>query len=65
MTIKERVKTEVEKLPENLLAQVLDFIEFLESKKGQRSVAKECQELSSASFQKIWDNDEDAVYDNV
>lgn len=65
MTVKERIKKEVEKLPENLLSEVLDFIQFLENKREENAIAKSCQELSAASFRKIWDNDEDAVYDNV
>jgi len=27
--------------------------------------AKAAQDLSTASFQKIWDNEEDAMYDNL
>ena len=30
MTVKEMIKTEIEKLPESLLAEVFDFIQFLE-----------------------------------
>jgi hypothetical protein len=45
MTVKEMIKTEIEKLPENLLA-------------------KASQELSTALFEKIRDDKEDAVYRN-
>mgnify|MGYP001575266761 FL=1 len=65
MSVKETIKNEIDKLPENLLAEVLDFIQFLEDKKEKSLLAKASQELSAASFQKIWDNEEDAVYDSL
>lgn len=65
MTVKEMIKTEIEKLPENLLAEVFDFIQFLESKKERNLLAKASHELSTASFKKVWDNKEDAVYDSL
>jgi len=65
MSVKEVIKNEIDKLPENLLSEVLDFIRFLESKKERTMLAMASQELSTVSFQKIWDNDEDAVYDSL
>lgn len=59
------IKTEIEKLPENLLAEVFDFIQFLEIKKESNLLAKASQKLSTASFEKIWDSKEDAVYDSL
>ncbi|HBR18175.1 MAG TPA: hypothetical protein DD725_11335 [Deltaproteobacteria bacterium] len=65
MSIKEMIKNEVDKLPEGLLAEVFDFIQFLEIKRNKNIFAKASQELSTASFKKIWDNKEDAVYDSL
>lgn len=66
MSVKEIIKKEIDKLPENLLTEVFDFIQFLESKKREGTlIAKASQELSTASFQKIWDNEEDAIYDKL
>jgi hypothetical protein len=65
MTVKDLIKKEVERLPESVLAEVLDFIHFLELKQEKHLLAKASQKLSETSFEKIWDNEEDAVYDNV
>ncbi|MBI4681397.1 MAG: toxin-antitoxin system, antitoxin component, Xre family protein [Nitrospirae bacterium] len=65
MTVKEMIKTEIGKLPGNLLAEVFDFIQFLEIKREKNLLVKASQELSTASFEKIWDNKEDAVYDSL
>jgi len=65
MSVKDMIKKEIDKLPENLLAEVLDFIQFLESKKERTILVRALQELSTVSFEKIWDNEEDAVYDSL
>ena len=65
MSVKEMIKKEIDKLPENLLPEVFDFIQFLESKRERIMSAKVSQDLSTASFQKIWDNEDDSIYDNL
>jgi ABC-type dipeptide/oligopeptide/nickel transport system ATPase component len=65
MLDKELIKREIDKLPEDVLGEVLDFIQFLETKKERNLLARYSQELSTGSFQRIWDNEEDAAYDTV
>ena len=65
MSVKDMIKKEIEKLPESVLAEVFDFIQFLEIKREKNLLAKASQELSTASFEKIWSNKEDAVYDSL
>ena len=65
MLDKELIKKEIDKLPEDILAEVLDFIQFLETKRERVLLARISQEMSTGSFQRIWDNEEDAVYDTI
>ena len=65
MLDKELIKKEIDKLPEDILAEVLDFIQFLESKRERNLLVGSSQEASAASFQRIWDNEEDAAYDTI
>lgn len=65
MSVKEMIKNEIEKLPENVLHEVFDFIQFLENKRESTLLVKASQDLSRASFEKIWDNVEDAAYDSL
>lgn len=65
MSVKDLIKKEVDRLPENALAEVLDFIQFLELKAEKDIFVKASQKLSERSFDKIWSNQEDAVYDNL
>ncbi|MCK9418618.1 MAG: toxin-antitoxin system, antitoxin component, Xre family protein [Nitrospirae bacterium] len=62
MTVKDMIKNEVDRLPENILVEVYDFILFLETKKEKASLTKAYQQISEASFEKIWIKEEDAVY---
>ena len=65
MLDKELIKREIDKLPEDALGEVLDFIQSLETKRERELLAKSSQALSAGSFQRVWDNEEDAVYDTV
>jgi hypothetical protein len=65
MNVKDMIKKEVDNLPENLAVEVYDFMMFLESKSEKSILAHAAQSLSASSFQKIWDNEEDAVYDSL
>ncbi len=65
LAVKERIINEIDRLPESYLSEIFDFILFLESKKEKALMAKASQQLSTASFEKIWDNEEDAAYDKL
>lgn len=65
LAVKERIINEIDRLPESYLSEVFDFILFLETKKDKALMAKASQQLSTASFEKIWDNEEDAAYDKL
>ncbi|MDP2166817.1 MAG: hypothetical protein Q8J64_00620 [Thermodesulfovibrionales bacterium] len=58
MSIKEKIKEEIEGLPEGILEEVYDFIQFLEVKKaGQWSTFA----LESGAFD-FWNEPEEAEY---
>jgi hypothetical protein len=65
MLVKELIKKEIDKLPEDILAEVFDFIQFLESKGEKNLLVRSSQELSTKSFKRVWDNEEDAIYDTL
>ena len=65
MSVQEAIKKEIDKLPEDILAEVFDFIQFLKSKQEKTLLVRASQKLSEASFKKVWDNDEEAVYDSL
>lgn len=65
MSNKDLIINEIDKLPDNLLPEVLDFIKFLELKKQNGLLVKSSGKLSENIFNKIWDNEEDSAYDGI
>ncbi len=56
---------EIENLPETMAAEVLDFVRFLEYKKGGDEEKQWMLKMSEKSFGKIWDNPEDDIYNEL
>jgi hypothetical protein len=65
MTVKDIIKKEIDRLPEGALTEVLDFIQFLEQKREKRDLISASQMVSERSLGRIWDNEEDSVYDSL
>ena len=58
----------IDELPVNYLEEVLAQVKSLKKKSPRgKNIAKESRiaYLSEASFARVWDNDEDSVYDKL
>ncbi len=62
---KETIIQKLGNLPENQLKEVEDFIDFLHYRNQQYSLTQEAMKLSEPSFRRVWDNEEDSVYDQL
>ena len=56
ITMKDLIKREIEKLSGNLLEEIFDFIQFLETKRDKALFVRASQEMSGAAFAKVWDS---------
>ena len=65
MLVKERIIKEIDKLPENMLIEIYDFVKYLEMKKEKELLTSASQKISESSFDEIWNNEEDSVYDKL
>ena len=61
----EQVVTKLEHLTPDRLAEVEDFIDFLQQRDKHRRLRQVFSHASEAAFAKVWDNDEDAFYDTL
>ena len=52
-------------LPPEKIVEVEDFVDFLQQRGERRRLTRTATKLSEVSFQKIWDNPDDAVYDEL
>ncbi len=53
----------IERLRPQQQAEVEDFVEFLEHKDQSQGLVRAAAMASQASFAKVWENPDDAVYD--
>lgn len=54
----------IEQLSPQRIAEVEDFVDFL-IEREERRLVQAATNLSENAFAKVWDNDEDSVYDKL
>lgn len=52
-------------LPPEKVTEVEDFVDFLCQRDHDRRLVQATARLSEAAFEKVWDNADDAVYDQL
>ena len=52
-------------LPDERVAEVEDFVDFLRARDEQRQLLQAAARLSEPSFAAVWDNPEDDVYNDL
>lgn len=55
----------IKQLPPQRVAEVEDFVDFLRTREDDLRLTLAATRASQATFSKVWDNDEDAVYDHL
>ena len=62
----QRLLEKIRKLPFDKIVELENFIDFLYQRANHsQDLVTASTKLSEASFAKIWDNPEDAAYDNL
>jgi hypothetical protein len=64
-TLEQRILEKIRQLPHEKVIEVEDFIDFLNQRNADRSLALAATKLAESALEKIWDNPEDAVYDDL
>ena len=64
MNTSEKIVNNVSRLPESLQEEVLDFTYFL-MQKIEKSELRSLSQTQDSSMEKLWDNDEDEVWNDV
>ncbi len=55
----------IRSLPADKAAEVEDFIDFLNRREEHRRLVRAAAELSGDAFHRVWDNPDDAIYDQL
>lgn len=54
----------IESLPPERIAEVEAFVDFI-AERDERRLVQAATRMSEDAFRKVWDNEEDAAYDNL
>lgn len=66
MTIAEQIDEKVRTLPEELAREVLDFVDFIESKYALKSGSeRDLQQAQASAMSHICDNTDDEVWNDL
>ena len=60
-----QILEKLQRLSPERIMEVEDFIDFLKQRDEDRRLTQAAMATSEASFQRIWDNPEDAEYDKL
>lgn len=55
----------LEHLSPERLAEIEDFIDFLSQRDQDKRLRQDYAQASEDAFTKVWDNDDDAIYDSL
>jgi hypothetical protein len=64
-TIQQPLFEKILQLPTDKIMEVEDFVDFLLTRKIDRQLTREAQQLSEPVFAAVWDNTDDAEYDKL
>jgi hypothetical protein len=65
--VEQRLIEKIRQLSSMRIVEIEDFIDFLYQRENQSdaNLTLAATKLSEAAFSQVWDNSEDAVYDNL
>lgn len=55
----------LKRLPPERIAEVEDFVDFLHSRDEALGLTRAATKASEPSFEAVWDNEDDAAYDQL
>ena len=55
----------IKQLPPRRLTEVEDFVDFLRTRENDQQFTQAAARISEPSFAAVWNNDEDAAYDQL
>lgn len=62
--LNEKLIEKIMSLPPERISEVEDFVDFIAQREERRLVSAAAS-LSQEAFNRVWDNDEDSVYDQL
>jgi hypothetical protein len=61
----DRLLSKIRSLPPDKMSEVEDFVDFLRQRESERQIRQAVARASERSFHEVWDNSDDADYDEL
>ena len=61
----QRLIEKIQALPPERLAEVDDFVDFLQHKEQAQALTRAAMQMSAKSLAAVWDNPDDEAYDEL
>ncbi len=55
----------IDRLPPERVAEIEDFVDFIRQRDQDQRLTRAAARVSETTFQKVWDNTDDAAYDQL
>ncbi len=55
----------IQALPPDRIAEIEDFVAFITVREQERALVRSAAQSSAATFAAVWDNPDDAAYDEL
>ncbi len=63
MAREQTLVAKIRALPPEKVVEVEDFVDFLRHRQEDQALVNAASRMAEPSFAEVWDNDEDAIYD--
>ena len=61
----QQLAEKIQRLPPERIAEVEDFVDFLQARADERNLVRVSSKLAERSFERVWKNPADADYDTL
>lgn len=65
MADREQIIKRIEELPEELMDEISDFVEFVAARRADREFSSVVTRAQQDSMNDVWDNEEDEVWNDL
>jgi len=61
----QQMAEKIEHIPQECWPEINNFIEYIQQREINKRLNTDFAQASNTTFSKVWDNEDDALYDNL
>ncbi|MEQ7155525.1 hypothetical protein [Brevundimonas aurifodinae] len=63
--VRDTLIAKIAQLPDERVAEIMTFVDFVRAQEEHRALVRDCLRASEPAFAKVWDNEEDDIYNDL